>query len=208
MFTGIVEGIGLIKKVEKFPNHARIHLRSSFSLRGTKLGDSIAVDGCCLTVTRIGGNEFSADLSPETLSCTTLGMVKVGGMVNLERPLKVGDRLGGHFVQGHVDGVGKLIARRPMGAKKEYLLLTVRVPKHLKTYMVEKGSVTIDGISLTVNEVNGETISVCIIPHTLIRTALTRKKQGARVNIEADFMIKYLENLVPRDLAAKPRRKK
>lgn len=206
MFTGIVEGTGLLKKVEKFQTHARLAIRCSFSLKGTKLGDSVAVDGCCLTVTQVKGREFSADISPETLSRTTLGGLKKGMAVNLERPLRLGDRLGGHVVQGHVDGVGKLISSRKVKADPEnYFLLKVQLPKGLRPYMVDKGSVTIDGISLTVNEVKGDKISLCIIPHTQERTTLTQKKPGAKLNIEADIFLKYLEKLAQPSLTRQGR---
>lgn len=197
MFTGIVEGKGLIKKIENFKTHTRLVVQSPFSLRGTKLGDSIAVEGCCLTATQVRGKSFSADLSPETLRCTTLGDFKKGTRVNLERPLRLTDRLGGHLVQGHVDGVGMILSKRFVKASPDsYYLLTVRIPKHLKMYMVEKGSIAVDGISLTINEVHGEKISLCIIPHTQKKTTLTEKKPGDRVNIEADILLKYLEKMI------------
>lgn len=197
MFTGIVEGVGLVKKVEATKTHSRIEIQSSFSLRGTKLGDSIAVDGCCLTVTQFRGSVFAADVSPETLRLTTLGSFKKGMEVNLERPLRFTDRLGGHLVQGHVDGVGEILSKRLVNAKpKSYYLLELRVPKHLKTYVVEKGSVAVDGISLTVNQIKGDKLSLCIIPHTQQRTTLTVKKVGARVNLEADILLKYMEKML------------
>jgi len=196
MFTGIIEGKGTVKGLTKRTSHALIVVQSSFSLRGTKLGDSIALDGCCLTVTKLKGREFSADISPETLARTTLGKLKKGSVVNLERPLRFGDRLGGHLVQGHVDGVGKVLSNRRVPAKpNSYHLIQVEVPKALKQYMIQKGSVTVDGISLTVNNVQGRTIELCIIPHTREKTTLTGKKRGARLNIEADMVLKYLENL-------------
>ena len=173
-----------------------MEIQSPFSLRGTKVGDSIAVDGCCLTATKVQKNVFSADISPETLRCTTLSDFKKGTPVNLELPLRLMDRLGGHLVQGHVDGVGKILSRKAVKAyPQSYLLLTIKVPKHLKMYMVEKGSVTVDGISLTINQVKGDEISLCIIPHTQKKTALTDKNPGARVNIEADILLKYLEKM-------------
>ena len=195
MFTGIVAGTGEIKKINRFQGHSTIGVRAPFSLKGIRLGDSIAVDGCCLTVTEKNGNVFSADLSPETLAVTTLGGLKKGGRVNLELPLKASDRLGGHWVQGHVDGVGRLVAKRRAGKKgQEYFFLEVEVPRSLRRYMIPKGSVTLDGISLTVNRIlkNGR-IELCIIPHTQQRTTLTAKGVGASLNIEADFLLKYIE---------------
>lgn len=197
MFTGIVAGVGEIKKVDKFKGHTRIQLESPFSLRGTKLGDSIALDGCCLTVTQLKGKRFSADVSPETLRVTTLGGLKKGSKVNLEMPLRMGDPLGGHLVQGHVDGVGKIHSNKLVKAKpNSYYLIQVTVPKQLSPYMIEKGSVTIDGISLTVNQVKGSKISLCIIPHTQEKTTLTVKRAGAKVNIEADILLKFVGKMM------------
>ncbi|MFO1464803.1 MAG: riboflavin synthase [bacterium] len=196
MFTGIVEGRGRIKKVESFRTHTRLEVECPFALKGTKVGDSIAVDGCCLTATRLQGRVFSADISPETLRVTTLGKLRKGDRVNVERPLRMGDRLGGHMVQGHVDGVGKLVKKQFVSAKPEgYWLLEVQVPKHLRLYMVDKGSVTVDGISLTVNQVKQDKIALCIIPHTQEKTTLVEKSVGAPLNLEADILLKYLEKM-------------
>jgi riboflavin synthase len=196
MFTGIIEGVGRIKKVQAQASHRRLEIESPFSLKGTKLGDSIAVNGCCLTATKIQGRTFSADVSPETLSLTNIGELKAGSRVNLERPLRLSDRLGGHLVQGHVDGVGKLVKKAFVKAKPEgYWLLEVEVPKHLHSYMVDKGSVTVDGISLTVNRAKAGRISLCIIPHTQERTTLVDKIIGAKLNLEADILLKYLEKM-------------
>lgn len=203
MFTGIVEGIGFVKKVDSLTTHTRIWIESSFSLKGTKLGDSIAVNGCCLTVTSLKGKIFSADVSPETLNRSNLGDLLVKDAVNLERPLRVGDRLGGHLVQGHVDGVGKIISKQyfPAG-HNPYYLLKIQVPQSLSNYMVEKGSVTIDGISLTINELQKHEISLCIIPHTQERTTLTVKEAGAKVNLEADLLLKFIEKIITPKLDA------
>jgi riboflavin synthase len=196
MFTGIIEGVGRIKKVQAQASHRRLEIESPFSLKGTKLGDSIAINGCCLTATKIQGRTFSADVSPETLSLTNIGELKAGSRVNLERPLRLSDRLGGHLVQGHVDGVGKLVKKAFVKAKPEgYWLLEVDVPKHLHAYMVDKGSVTVDGISLTVNRAKAGRISLCIIPHTQERTTLVDKTIGAKLNLEADILLKYLEKM-------------
>ncbi len=197
MFTGIIEGTGSVRRVQGRGGRRRLEVQASFSIRGTKLGDSIAVDGCCLTVTGLKRRRFWADVSPETLSRTTLAQLKPGAEVNLERALKAGDRLGGHFVQGHVDGVGKILENRAAHSGGEiYHILSVQMPKELMPFILEKGSITVDGISLTVNYWKKDWISLCIIPHTRARTALTRKKVGARVNLEADILLKYLNQLV------------
>ncbi len=196
MFTGIIEGVGLVKKVQSQSSHTRLEVESPFSLKDTRIGDSIAVNGCCLTATQIKGKVFAADLSPETLGLSNLGELKAGSRVNLERPLRLSDRLGGHLVQGHVDGVGKLVKKAFIKAKPEgYWLLEVEVPKHLRSYMVDKGSVTVDGISLTVNRIKAGRISLCIIPHTQERTTLADKGVGAKLNLEADILLKYLEKM-------------
>lgn len=196
MFTGIIEGVGRIKKLQSQSSHRRIEIESPFSLKDTRIGDSIAVNGCCLTATQIQGKTFSADVSPETLSLTNLGELKPGDRVNLERPLRLSDRLGGHLVQGHVDGVGRLVKKAFVKAKPEgYWLLEVEVPKQLRSYMVDKGSVTVDGISLTVNRVKSGRISLCIIPHTQERTTLVEKEVGAQLNLEGDILLKYLEKM-------------
>jgi len=197
MFTGIVEGVGLVKKIENYRTHTRIRIGAPFSLLGTRLGDSIAVDGCCLTVTSRKGREFTADLSPETLAVTGLGELKKGARVNIERPLRMGDRLGGHLVQGHVDGTGKIASSELVEAKpSSYYLMKVKVPKKLMTYMVPKGSVTVDGISLTINEVKGSKISLCIIPHTQEKTTLTEKIPGDTLNLEADILLKFVDQMI------------
>ncbi len=195
MFTGIVAGVGLVKKIDNFQGSKKIFIKCPFSLSRVRLGDSIAVDGCCLTVTSKRGQSFSADVSPETLRVTTLGELQVGSQVNLEQSLKVGDALGGHWVQGHVDGVGKLVSRRQSRREQEsYEELEIQLPPALMRYMISKGSITVDGISLTVNGLKKNRVCLCLIPHTLERTALTGKPVGARVNIEADFLLKFLES--------------
>lgn len=196
MFTGIIEGIGKVQSLEKLKSSIRIWIEPPFSLSKEKLGDSIAVSGCCLTITGKRGKSFAADVSPETLSRTSLSDLKIGSLVNVERALKFGDRLGGHIVQGHVDGVVKLISRKELRSKKgKYLVLSFEIARNLRPYLVEKGSVTLDGISLTVNEVQARSFSVCIIPHTQDLTTLTGKKTGDIVNIEVDILAKYLEQL-------------
>jgi riboflavin synthase len=197
MFTGIIEGIGKIRKVETLPSSLRIWVEAPFSLSRERKGDSIAVDGCCLTLTQKNGKTFSADLSPETLKRTTLGALQSGMRVNLERPLTLQARLGGHLVQGHVDGVGVIrSARRKGGRGRPSIEMSVQFPKQLQKYLIEKGSVAVDGISLTVNRIKGNLFELCLIPHTQKLTALTGKKPGDRVNLEVDMMAKYIEQLM------------
>lgn len=199
MFTGIIEGIGKVRSLDKLKSSLRIWMEAPFSLRKEKLGDSIALNGCCLTITGKKAKQFAADVSPETLSRTSLGFLKKGSLVNLERALKWGDRLGGHVVQGHVDGFAKIIARKELrSGKKKYLIFEFEIARNLRPYLVEKGSVTLDGISLTVNKIRGRSFSVCIIPHTQNLTTLTGKKSGDIVNIEVDILAKYLESLFQR----------
>lgn len=203
MFTGIVEGIGVVQEVESLGTHTQVWIKSPFSLQDVRLGDSIAVNGCCLTVTSLKGKVFSADISPETLARSNLGDLSPRTSVNLERPLRLGDRLGGHLVQGHVDGVGKILSKRFFPAQPNpYYAVRIQVPPNLIPYMVEKGSVTVDGISLTINEVDGKAISLCIIPHTQERTTLTAKGAGDRVNLEADLVLKFIEKMMKPRLTA------
>jgi riboflavin synthase len=197
MFTGIIEKTGKVVRIQDRPGSRRIRIQTPFSLSKEKEGDSVAVDGCCLTITRKSKNSFSADVSPETLSRTTLGSLKNGMRVNLERPLRLRDRLGGHLVQGHVDGVGLLRSKKEVKSRgQNYLQLEFKFPRSLRRYLVEKGSIAIDGISLTINQVRADSFFVCLIPHTQIRTSLTAKKIGDKVNLEVDVLAKYLEQLV------------
>ncbi len=199
MFTGIIEGIGSVRSLEKLKKSLRIWIEAPFSLNKEKLGDSIAVNGCCLTITAKKGKQFAADISPETLSRTSLGFLKKGSAVNLERALRFGDRLGGHIVQGHVDGLAKITTKKELKSGKEkYLIFEFEIARNLRPYLVEKGSVTLDGISLTVNQLKGRGFSVCVIPHTQNLTTLTAKKPGDNVNIEVDILAKYLEQILKR----------
>ncbi len=173
---------------------ARLRVGARVVLDGAAVGDSIAVDGCCLTVVAIGeatpgeGEWWEADLSHETLARTTLGARAAGDLVNLERPLRLADRLGGHLVQGHVDAVGQILAPAPE--------LAVRLPAHLARYVVGKGSVAVDGVSLTVIEATEDTFTAAVVPHTAAATTLGAKRLGADVNLEVDLVAKYLERLV------------
>lgn len=196
MFTGIIEGRGKVKAVQPIEVGLRLEIEAEYDLEKLNVGESIAVNGCCLTVTSRLGNAFWVDLSDETLQKTTLQFLKVGDPLNLERPLRMGDRLGGHIVQGHVDGQGEVTAVREVGEAKE---ITFQIPSTLKRYLIEKGSVAIDGVSLTVNRVEGETFSVMIIPHTQAVTTFAVFSPGVRVNLEVDIVGKYVEKLTHLD---------
>jgi riboflavin synthase len=194
MFTGIVEGIGKIEALRARPGGTRrIAIASDLPVGKLPLGASIAVDGVCLTVVARKAKRFEADVGPETLKVTTFGERRAGDRVHLERPLRLGDPLGGHLVAGHVDAVGRILVRKPVG---EALSLRIAAPKELAPLLAVKGSVTVDGVSLTVNEVRGSTFSVTLIPHTLAVTCLGERKTGDRVNIEADLIAKHVARLV------------
>ncbi len=191
MFSGIVEGTGRVQKIKKMRKGANLSIHSPFSLSSTKRGASIAVNGCCLTVTRKSGHQFEADLSHETLSVTNLGILKKGDLVNLERPLRLGDRIDGHLVQGHVDAIGKISSIKKKGGSVEIEIL---YPKRLRRYLIHKGSITIDGISLTINRLTPRSLTLTIIPHTLQATNFKVKRVGDRVNLEVDMVGKYIES--------------
>ncbi len=184
MFTGLIEEVGSVEACA----HGRLRIAAHKVLDGAAVGDSIAVDGCCLTLVAMGERWWEADLSQETLARTTLGDLVAGDLVNLERPLRLADRLGGHLVQGHVDAVGQVLAPAPD--------LAVRLPGHLARYVVEKGSIAVDGVSLTVVGVNHGAFTVAVVPHTAAVTTLGTKAAGARVNLEVDLVAKYVERLV------------
>ena len=188
MFTGIVEELGTVLAVEHQRDAARIRIGATDVLSGAKLGDSTAVDGCCLTVVELGDGWWEADVSDETLRRTTLGARRAGDRVNLERPLLVTDRLGGHIVQGHVDAVGEVVAPVPD--------LAVRMPADLRRYVIEKGSITVDGVSLTVVRPTDDGFTVAVIPHTAEVTSLGAKVPGDTVNLEVDLIAKYTERLL------------
>jgi len=184
MFTGLVEDLGTIRSRDG----GRLVIESAVVVEDAKVGDSIAINGCCLTVTDVGEGWYSADAVAETLSRTNLGTLASGDRVNLERPLRAGDRLGGHLVQGHVDAVGEVLQEAPG--------LRVRAPGALLRYIVEKGSITVDGCSLTVVDVGNDWFSVAVIPHTAGVTTLGSRKVGDHVNLEVDVMAKYAEKLL------------
>jgi riboflavin synthase len=196
MFTGITEAVAKIESLERGEDGVR--LRVSFPCaadisREIKLGDSISVNGCCLTVTEFGADHFSADLSGETLRRTAFGEMKAGGLVNLERPLAAGARLGGHFVQGHVDDIGRVTKLLPEG---DNWWLSVRVPENLRRYVAEKGSIAIDGISLTVARWREGVADIAIIPFTYEHTNISAMVPNDAVNLECDILAKYVESLL------------
>jgi riboflavin synthase len=194
VFTGIVEDIGKVNGIRRKQKESVFSFQvDRIDIGEVELGESIAVNGTCLTVTSIGKNNFTVDASQETLSKTNLGELKKGDRVNLERSLRAGDKLGGHIVNGHIDGVGKVQSRRKRGDSH---IFRFSVPKALSRYIVEKGSVAVDGVSLTVNEVKGHEFTVNIIPYTLEETIFGRLKKGDTVNIECDIIGKYVEKFV------------
>jgi len=188
MFTGIIQGLGEV--VEAHQRKLSITLPSNFKV---KKGESVAVNGVCLTVTALKGKRATFDCMPETLRVTTLGDLKTGDRVNLEPPLTLKTPIGGHLVQGHVDGVGEIVSER---ADREFRVLTIRVPQVLLPYIIKKGSIALDGTSLTITEKLDDRFSVGLIPETLRRTVLGRKKPGDKVNIEVDLIAKYAESLI------------
>jgi riboflavin synthase len=194
VFTGIVVDVGTVQAQERRGGDVRMVVAlDRIEPAGLDLGDSICVQGCCLTVTELIGRAFAADVSRETLSLTTLGDLGVGSHVNLEPSLKAGDALGGHLVSGHVDGVAQVAS---VASDARSTRVRISVPDHLAKYIARKGSVAIDGVSLTVNEVEGATFGVNLIPHTQEVTTLGRLKPGVRVNLEVDQVARYVERLL------------
>jgi riboflavin synthase len=192
MFTGLVEGIGKVKELSRFGEDLSITISPLFDMPDIRTGDSISVDGVCLTVTRVNQDSFCLDVSAETLSRSTLIGIKVGDEVNLERALRLTDRLGGHLVSGHVDGVGRVLKKEQ---KQRSWLLRFGIEKSLLRYVIEKGSVAVDGISLTVNRCDDQGFEVNVIPQTGKETGILKKKVGDPVNIETDLIGKYVEKL-------------
>jgi len=195
MFTGIVEELGRVRAVTPAQGGARLEIEAAAVLDDARIGDSIAVNGCCLTVVALGDGWWAADAVVETLRRTDLGVLAPGDPVNLERPVRLADRLGGHLVQGHVDGVGRVVARdaQPDGSE----LVRFSAPPDVARYVVHKGSITVDGVSLTVAAVHDDGFSVALIPHTLAVTTLGARRPGDPVNLEADVVAKYVERLLP-----------
>jgi riboflavin synthase len=193
MFTGIIEGLGAISAIRPSGQGRRLTVDADFELTGSKIGDSISVSGACLTAVRIAGRRFDADVSPETIAKTTFGAVRVGERVNLERAMRLSDRIDGHLVSGHIDGTGVIESREAVG---NVLAVVIGVPEELARFMIVKGSVAVDGISLTINTLEAGRFSVCIIPHTAGLTTVGFKPKGERVNIEADMIGKYVERFL------------
>ena len=189
MFTGIVEEVGAVAACGELG----LTVSARRVMEDLKLGDSIAVNGTCLTVVELDGDSFRVDLAPETLRRTSLGELSVGSVANLERPLAASDRLGGHIVQGHVDATGRVMSVRPEG---DCFIFRVRTPKRLMPYVVEKGFIAVDGISLTVVKRGAASFTISVIPYTFSHTNLQAKPVGSRVNLEVDILAKYVESLM------------
>ena len=189
MFTGIIEESGKIQTVTQ----NKISVKAKTVLEGTELGDSIAVNGVCLTVTNMGADYFDADISPETMKVTALGQLKSGSLVNLERALPANGRLGGHFVSGHIDGLGR---EKYINKNDNFYNIGIELPTELSKYVVKKGSITINGISLTVADINENIIEIAVIPHTFNNTNLKHLQVNDYVNIETDILAKYVEKFL------------
>ena len=202
MFTGIIQAIGTLTRIEPRGGDARLTVATGkLPLSDTRLGDSIAVNGVCLTAVELGNGHFRADVSRETLALTTLGAASAGMPVNLELALLPTTRLGGHLVSGHVDGVGRILDQRDDGRSWRF---TVEAPAELARYIARKGSICVNGISLTVNEVDGAVFGINIVPHTLAETTLGTTRPGDAVNLEVDLLARYLERLLLGEQAAQP----
>ncbi|MGP1599885.1 MAG: riboflavin synthase [Dialister pneumosintes] len=193
MFTGIIEEIGVLKERRDGSHSCTLTVRCEKVLEGTKIGDSIAVNGTCLTVTKLNADSFDVDVTPETMRRTAFSIVRVGSKLNLERALRIGDRLGGHLVSGHVDFVGKLVKKEQEG---NAVNLTFSVPEQWMKYILAKGSIAIDGVSLTIAKKQNNSFFVSLIPHTGEMTILLLKQIGDPVNIECDCIGKYIEQLI------------
>ena len=193
MFTGIIEGLGTIGAVRPAGQGKRLTIEADYALDQTKIGDSIAVNGACLTVVKINRSTFEVDLSPETLAISTFGKAKQGDRLNLERAMRLSDRIDGHLVLGHIDGIGIIEQQEKLG---NAIGVTIAVPAAVSRYMIHKGSVAVDGISLTINTLAPESFTVSIIPHTGRLTTIGMKQKGQPVNIETDMIGKYVERFV------------
>jgi len=196
MFTGIIEEIGKIKQIKRGSRSVTLEVEAEKVLENTNIGDSIATNGVCLTVTSMTNRSFRADVMPETMNRTTLGELKAGDQVNLERALCLTSRLGGHLVAGHVDDVGKIVA---MERDDNAIWITVSAGAELLKYVIEKGSIAVDGVSLTVAYVDRTVFKVSVIPHTQKETILTAKREGMKVNLENDMIARYVEKLIGKE---------
>lgn len=193
MFTGIIEGLGSVVEIRPSGRGRRLTVDVDFDLDGTKIGDSLSVSGACLTAVTVEARRFQADVSPETLYRTTFQKAKTGDRVNIERALMLSSRLDGHLVSGHVDGIGTIRSRKPSGNAH---VLTIEVPLSLKPYIIQKGSIAVDGVSLTVNHCDHACFDVSIIPYTGALTTIGHKQVGEQVNIETDMIGKYVERFL------------
>ena len=200
MFTGIIEEVGRVARIEQRGENRRITIAAKTVPRELKAGDSVAVSGVCLTAIDIKPESVCADLAPETWVRTSFSRMQEGTLVNLELPMKADGRFGGHIVQGHVDGVGKLIALERI-ANSENFWLRIELPRHVEKYTVHKGSISIEGISLTIAELEGKNCTLAIIPHTVEMTNLKSLKPGDPVNLEADLIAKYVEKMMTNEPA-------
>ncbi len=198
MFTGIIEEVGRVVKIEQRGENRRITIESHSASKELRTGDSISVSGVCLTALNIKPDSFSADLAPETWTRTSFSRIREGALVNLELPMKANGRFGGHVVQGHVDGVGKLIALEQI-SDSENFWLRIEIPSEIERYTVFKGSICIEGISLTVAKLEGQECAVAVIPHTVDMTNLKSLKPGDPLNLEADLIAKYVEKMAQRE---------
>lgn len=194
MFTGIIEALGLVSRLERINSEWRLEINTgSLNLGDVKIGDSISVNGCCLTVVSLGVSSFSADVSNETLSCTSLSTLKSGSPTNLEKAMAASGRFGGHIVSGHVDGVGTLYSQKEDGQSRR---LVFEAPSEISRYIAGKGSICVDGVSLTVNAVMNNQFSINVIPHTQKETIIGSYVEGQKVNLEVDLFARYLERLL------------
>lgn len=193
MFTGLVAELGTVEKLAQQGNSFHLTVAAAKVMQNLKIGDSVAVNGVCLTVVRLGDASFTADVMPETVRLTNIGLLHAGDRVNLERTLRLCDGLDGHIVSGHVEGLGTIASRRPDGIA---MVVTITTPAELLKYIIKKGSIAIDGISLTVTEVTETSFSVSLIPHTAQETTLGFKDVGAKVNLETDIIAKYVERML------------
>jgi riboflavin synthase len=193
MFTGVIEGLGSVSRISSTGQGKRLAITPEYKLDHTKIGDSIAVNGACLTVVKMDGKRFEVDVSPETVAKTTFGGIKIGERVNLERAMRFSDRIDGHLVSGHIDGTGTIIKHQTLD---NVTIVSFRVPPSIARYLIKKGSVAVDGISLTINTCAQDEFSVSIIPLTGKVTTITFKRSGDPVNIEADMIGKYVERFI------------
>jgi len=199
MFTGLIEGIGKVETADRSGRDMTLSIAPGFDMSDCHIGDSVCVSGVCLTATRIENDFFSAYVSAETLSRSTLGSIRHGDEVNLERAMRLTDRLGGHIVSGHVDGIGKIIH---MSQVQRSWLIRIEIERSMAKYTIEKGSIAIDGISLTINRCDDLSFEVNIIPETAAKTTLLKKRAGDLLNIETDIIAKYIEKLIMKDKAS------